>query len=142
MGQKTFKFRQVKAECWECTSHIQDKHLKVRVNKRNYNLHHIIYEHNYGAVKDTEVVHHLCENPRCLNPIHLVKMSRIDHMRHHSIIRASIKVAQIHPEYGVLKVWDSLTEASQNGYTRSNITLCCASKVELYMDCWWMKVRY
>ncbi len=34
-------------------------------------------------IKDGHILHHICENPACVNPIHLTEVTRTEHMKIH-----------------------------------------------------------
>jgi len=52
----------------------------------------------------------------------------------------SVRVAQIHPDHGLLKVWPSLAEAQRGGFTQANITKCLTGERDVHMGCWWIKI--
>ena len=47
--------------------------------------HRYVYEQMYGEIPEGKVVHHLCHNPSCCNPEHLVLMNRGEHNSLHKI---------------------------------------------------------
>ena len=140
---KTFQFI-TEGSCHICPSHAYDKnnYMVIDINTKGYKLHKIVYEHTYGKIKDGDVIHHLCGNKKCLNPIHIVALSVEEHDRHHAKGR-NMKVVQINPTHGLLKVWDSQTDAGRAGYTQQSISAACAwrKERELHMDCWWMEIK-
>ena len=74
---------------------------------KNRYAHAVMYEIFYkDKVGKGEVVHHLCENPSCCNPFHLIKMTRSEHLKLHNggekCYNAKLtweKVRQIREEY-------------------------------------------
>lgn len=56
------------------------------LGRRNHGTalaHRLSYELFFGPVNPGLVIHHYCENSRCLNPDHMTKMTRADHARLH-----------------------------------------------------------
>lgn len=45
--------------------------------------HRFSYELFFPTVPAGQVIHHLCENSRCVNPDHMTTMTRADHARLH-----------------------------------------------------------
>jgi hypothetical protein len=46
--------------------------------------HRVMYQMVYGVELSTDVLlHHVCENTRCINPLHLEEVSVLDHNRIH-----------------------------------------------------------
>lgn len=70
--------------CWVYTGAPNTKRPTVTVGPGHYaNIYHVVYEVLVGPVPAGMNLHHTCENPRCVNPEHLVLMTRADHSRHH-----------------------------------------------------------
>lgn len=55
----------------------------VRVGGRSRNVHRTVYEYLRGPVAPGLVLHHTCEERRCVNPKHLVPMTRREHHEAH-----------------------------------------------------------
>lgn len=51
----------------------------VRFNGRMVGYHRVVFFHAYGYLPDT--VMHVCDNPRCINPLHLKAGSKSTNMR-------------------------------------------------------------
>ncbi len=89
--------------CFKATSHIEKIRLFVKVNRssncwewqgkknasghgrvwwkgKNWIVHRLLFESVFGSLPYMTDVHHLCENPACLNPSHLVPLSRTHHL--------------------------------------------------------------
>lgn len=72
----------------ECTEHTQKGNRggygKTKVNGRVYTLHRLAYAKAIGvditAIADV-VVRHTCDNPRCINPEHLLGGTQADNIR-------------------------------------------------------------
>ena len=45
--------------------------------------HRVAYEQANGPIPPKHDIHHLCENPSCVNPDHLVALTRREHKRLH-----------------------------------------------------------
>lgn len=45
--------------------------------------HRRFFEHYIGPIPEGYVIHHLCERPQCVNPSHLLALTRGDHTRLH-----------------------------------------------------------
>lgn len=72
--------------CWNWTAPIKDRphptlHGKTVVGYR------FVYETLVGPILTGHVLHHVCENPICCNPAHLVPMLNGDHVAHHAALR-------------------------------------------------------
>lgn len=55
-----------------------------KVDGRNRLVHRLAYEEAHKVELPRDIlVHHTCEEPRCINPDHLVAMTRRTHVRLH-----------------------------------------------------------
>ena len=66
-------------ECWGWTGHLRSGYPYIGNRRAN----RVVFEQVHRPLKPNEVVHHICENEQCLNPLHLVAMDREQHRRHH-----------------------------------------------------------
>jgi hypothetical protein len=56
--------------CWECTSHSLSHNGYPRIG--NKHISRIIYEKYNGIIPEGMVIRHICDNPLCINPEHLL----------------------------------------------------------------------
>ena len=73
--------------CWNCTSH------KVNINNRGFvgyficnrggyrSLHRYMYAQKYGDISSDDIIRHICDNPMCINPEHLIKGTHNDNVQ-------------------------------------------------------------
>ena len=75
--------------CWNCTSHAQyeDGYVRTWVNGRNSRLSREIIKAKHPELLDVNgrlpsniFARHLCDNPKCINPDHIVPGSHQDNM--------------------------------------------------------------
>lgn len=80
--QKLISFR-INGDCWECCSHHQTDsgHCQMIRNGKSVLVHRYIYEHINGNIPDGLIVRHTCDNPKCLNPSHLLVGTYRDNCR-------------------------------------------------------------
>lgn len=69
--------------CWEWTGPISHKggYALIRSNKRNYLAHRLAWIHTRGEIPKGLVIRHMCDNPRCCNPLHLEIGTHLDNQR-------------------------------------------------------------
>ena len=69
--------------CVEWRGHsIQFGYGQIRWLGRYQLFHRLAYEeYNDYSLRDGQVVRHMCDNPKCINPGHLVVGSQLDNMR-------------------------------------------------------------
>lgn len=61
-------------ECWEWTGRkLDDGYGLINENGIQYRAHRLSYEVNNGMIDDGMVIRHTCNNPKCVNPKHLVQ---------------------------------------------------------------------
>lgn len=68
--------------CWNCTSHFctNDGYPICTVNKKHRTVVRVLYEHIFGPIGEGKVLRHACDNPRCINPLHLLLGSHADNV--------------------------------------------------------------
>lgn len=72
---KDIKYIITESGCWECTSHSRnwDGYTQMRDYKQTVRLHRKVFELTKGEIEAGNVVLHTCDNPKCINPDHLVQ---------------------------------------------------------------------
>ena len=73
--------------CHEVTSHHRDKQGYTRIKKdgKTYLTHRVAYAEHLGRpIGKDLVVRHFCDNPSCINPLHLVEGTNQDNMNDRS----------------------------------------------------------
>ncbi|WP_163258398.1 HNH endonuclease signature motif containing protein [Bacillus paranthracis] len=60
--------------CFVCKSHSENGrgYINFQLNHVKRNMHKFIYEECFGVVPDGLVIRHTCDNPKCINPEHLI----------------------------------------------------------------------
>lgn len=76
--------RRSAAECWPWTGNLNHQgYGRLQVNRKNMLGHRLSYMLNVGSIMPGEVIDHLCENKRCVNPAHLEAVSpKVNTVRH------------------------------------------------------------
>lgn len=70
--------------CWEWQkSRAITNHGHICFNSKLTTAHRASYECFVGPIQKGNVIHHLCENPPCCNPEHLVSLTRKEHFNTH-----------------------------------------------------------
>jgi hypothetical protein len=70
-------------ECWE-TKYCGDKYGQIRLGGQLHKHHILMYILHYGDVCGiTSIIHHKCENKKCVNPEHLELCTHSENVRKH-----------------------------------------------------------
>lgn len=72
--------------CWRWTASLDGKgYGQIKDGETPSRAHHISFEVLRGRpVRDGLQLHHICENRRCVNPLHLVEVSQKEHYNIHA----------------------------------------------------------
>jgi hypothetical protein len=60
-----------------------DGYLVKRIGGRLAYSHRLAYEKVVGPIPEGMVIHHTCENKRCVNVEHMTLLTRAEHGQHH-----------------------------------------------------------
>jgi hypothetical protein len=71
--------------CWNWLgATVRSGHGVVRVGAKTHLAHRVFFRYFVGVLFAGLVTHHLCHNPKCVNPSHLRAMTRAEHNRVHA----------------------------------------------------------
>jgi len=81
---KTITYNIDDNECWNCTSHQRDSngYPKYSVANKDCFMHRVLFVEYYNIINLPRkvLIRHICDNPRCINPSHLLPGSHRDNM--------------------------------------------------------------
>lgn len=83
--QKIMRQRQkTKNGCWEYTGckRNSEGYGVIGIKGKSFPVHRYVYEYRYGKLKSNQLVLHLCDNPICCNPKHLIYGDNLKNMQH------------------------------------------------------------
>jgi hypothetical protein len=108
-GLKTIEHRpieiQLQSDCMVITNRQKTKagYIQRRQRLIRTSYHRYIYELNYGPIPDGAIIRHSCNNPSCINPLHLKIGTHADNVNDRVVADRSAK--------GVRNGRSKLTEA-------------------------------
>jgi hypothetical protein len=59
--------------CFVCNSHVHDGkgYIKLEFKGKRIRAHRLVYEECFGEIPEGMIIRHKCDNPTCINPVHL-----------------------------------------------------------------------
>lgn len=82
------------SSCIEWHTAPADGYPRMRVGGRKVRVHRYFYEARRGPLPEGYVVHHVCENKRCVNVDHLRGVTRATHLTMHDTAQRGLAVAR------------------------------------------------
>ena len=79
--------------CWNALfSKVRGGYSRIAIYpKTEVYVHRLAYEHFRGSIPEKLDVHHICRNPKCVNPDHLELLTRYEHT-HRSLYSNAAKM--------------------------------------------------
>jgi len=75
-------YRRDAKRCWIWTGTLDDDgYGRISLRNRSWLVHRLIFEILIGHVPPDMVLHHVCGNPSCCNPVHLLIITREENSR-------------------------------------------------------------
>lgn len=71
----------VEGDCWIWAKSFIKGYGQVKINRQMRLAHRLYYERAYGRIPAGAHLHHVCGEPRCVRPEHLVALSPLEHRR-------------------------------------------------------------
>lgn len=106
---KPIKCRINKTGCWEVISHKINKTQGYFIFGRSNNykhqqflLHRCVYEYFNGEIPNDMEIRHTCDNPRCINPKHLIIGTHTENM--HDMIKRNRAIILKGEKHGMHKL--------------------------------------
>lgn len=72
-----------KTGCWNCVSHATQAGYAIKGNSlpgASNRIHRFLYQELFGEIAEGNVIRHLCDNKRCINPEHLKEGSQAENI--------------------------------------------------------------
>ncbi len=87
------KIKVLPNNCWEWQAARSNGRYGSFTNKnRKYQAHRFIYEYFYGNILPNHIIHHRCNNPSCVNPIHLEETTQKRNLLYSNITLAFLNI--------------------------------------------------
>ena len=76
-------FIEAETGCFRCVDRFFDKdgYPRCRMNGENVSASRYVYSMIHGKIEDGMVIRHKCDNPKCINPLHLEIGTHADNMK-------------------------------------------------------------
>jgi hypothetical protein len=81
--------------CWNWSLFKGNGYGRLQIKGRTYLAHRYTYEKSLGRIRKGFYLHHKCENPSCVNPLHMMIMRPKAHARIGKNIKLDVKKALI-----------------------------------------------
>ncbi len=67
--------------CWEFQGYLNSGYGRRRFNGEKMLVHRFVYQEIFGAIPEKMLICHKCDNPSCINPLHLFIGTNLDNVR-------------------------------------------------------------
>lgn len=108
--------------CWLWKTGAENRYPLAEYKNKSMPAHRASYEEFVGKIPVGLIVRHTCDNPKCINPEHLVlgtkKDNRQDFMKRHPRAKELCLTAAKIGARGVKKFWDNMSPGQRKKFTK------------------------